>query len=356
LYHKSSLSPYTDWKQVELSAGNIHFPNTQSLLHSLPSVQKPPPSFPNYKHPVRWNERYHSKTPDEYPFGEETIQTPNTSLPPPAFKPPWTTPLPTPSIQQDAIKHHLEEPVHRNQSFPQNVGTIPKTLNKQYLNEVLQEVTSTLAAQSCQPSQTQNNQPAHRYSTRIRLSQRPPRHRQLHREDYADLNFSPPQHLASPLLPTIHAKAPITSSVIQPQSNVQQTQTEKDEAALQAALQHLHFSEQSSPQSSAHSYMHQSPSAVLTTAAKTPVTSVQGAQALSPSFLQPPAGTFHLPASPPMLGSLQYGNLQTFHPPPDYSEIVNDPFDTSGDPFTLPLPPSPNRQFLNSSADSTISG
>jgi hypothetical protein len=25
------------------------------------SVQNPPPSFPNYRHQVRWNERYHSK-------------------------------------------------------------------------------------------------------------------------------------------------------------------------------------------------------------------------------------------------------------------------------------------------------
>ena len=33
-----SQSPYTVWKQVEVSAGNIHFPDTQSLLHSLPSV------------------------------------------------------------------------------------------------------------------------------------------------------------------------------------------------------------------------------------------------------------------------------------------------------------------------------
>jgi hypothetical protein len=272
---------------------------------------------------------------NEYPFGEEIIQTPDTSLSPRAFKPPWTTPLPTPSIQQDAInQHHLEDPVHRNQSFPQSVGTIPKTLNKQYLNEVLQQVISTLHAQSNQPSQTQNNQPAHRYSTgqemnpdpRIRLSQRPPRHRQLHREEYADLNFSPPQYLASPLLPTIHAKAPITSSVIQHPSNVQQTQADKDEAALQAVLQHLHFSEQSSPQSSTHNDMHQPPSAAVTTAARTPVTSVQGAQALSPSFLQPPAGTSHLPPSPPMLGSLQSGNIQTFHPPPNYSEIVNDPW------------------------------
>jgi hypothetical protein len=208
-------------------------------------------------------------------------------LPPPPFKPLWTTPLPTPSIQQDEInQHHSEDPVHRNQSFPQSVGTIPKTLTKQYLDEVLQQITSTLDAQSNQPSQTQNNQPAHCYSTgqemnhdpRIRLSQRPPRHRQLHREEYADLSFSPPQHLASPLLPTIHAKAPITSSVIQHPSNVQQTQSDKDEAALQAALQHLHFSEQSSPQSSAHSDVHQSPSAAVTTAARTPVTSVQGAQ------------------------------------------------------------------------------
>ena len=154
----------------------------------------------------------------------------------------------------------------------------------------------------------------------------------------------------------MHAKPPITSSVIQHPSNVQQTQSDQDKAALQVALQNLHFSEQSSPQPSTHSDVIQSPSAAVTTTARAPVISVQGAQAQSQSFLQPTPGTSHLPPSPPIFGSLQADNIQTFHPPPSYSELLHDPLDSSGDPFTLPLPPSPVRQFLNSSATSTISG
>ena len=167
------------------------------------------------------------------------------------------------------------------------------------------------------------------------------------------MSFSQPQNLAPPLLPTIHAKAPITSATIQSPSVVlQSAQADQDLAALQAALSGLHVSEPPSPLPSTQSDVVQTHQAAVTTAATAPVISVQGAQ----SFLQPPPEYPPLPPTPPRLGSLQSANVQAFQPPPSYSELLHDPLNGSGDPFALPLPPSPIRQFLNISATSTGSG
>ena len=45
-----SKAPYNNWRPVETYFGNIHFPDQQSLLHSLPSLKNPPPPLP-YPHP-----------------------------------------------------------------------------------------------------------------------------------------------------------------------------------------------------------------------------------------------------------------------------------------------------------------
>ena len=64
---QNSTSPYRIWKPVESNQGNIFFPDQQSLLHSLPSIQHPPPNFPTQdkklsgKEPLKWNNRVHPK-------------------------------------------------------------------------------------------------------------------------------------------------------------------------------------------------------------------------------------------------------------------------------------------------------
>ena len=166
-------------------------------------------------HPVRWNQRFHPRDPNDYSFSEEYNQNPNTNFQPP-FQTPWKNPPPPPNHNPASDTHQDEANQHQqadhnqqhqqNQTVPKTIGTIPKTLTNGYLQDVLQKIKSTLNDHSLKSSQPPNGK-ASQHSTgpeehpghRLRPSHQLPRTRQFHPTDFsADLSFSQPQNLLPP--------------------------------------------------------------------------------------------------------------------------------------------------------------
>jgi hypothetical protein len=177
-----SQSPYSVWKQVESQAGNIYFPDHQSLLHSLPSVQNPPPNHQIHKHPVRWNQRFHPRDTNDFSDASQNHHPP--------FKTPWKNNPPPPIKSPIFDNNQFNEHQHQQpQQMPTDTGTIPKLTN-QYLQQVVKKITTTLNEQKLSNHPTVRETQHHPTS---RPGHQLPRNKQFHPTDLStDLSLSEP--------------------------------------------------------------------------------------------------------------------------------------------------------------------